>query len=533
MGEPLLWCAGALDGRGGAGLAADERAAEAAGVPFRPVTATRMTPSPAGDRALAVPPAQLDAQLASLAAERMPAAIKTGLFGDVDNLLVLARWVDRLRERAPLWLVVDPVLAPVPGQNPRDEGLLRAYRDELLPRADVITPNPREARWLLGLDRDHQISEPGLARALQALGPDTVCVTGGGMGQGPALDWIATSLDSAWLGLPRVEVRRREGAGGLFASALAAALARGFAPGDAAVLAKMLATSGLRSAAERAAEGMDALVPQEGFVCDPGLLPELVDGEARPGSLSRPRAPRSTLSGVYGITDLGSHAASLFAAGIAQVQLRVKRGDGEAEDAWRARLRPEVMTAKAAAGRCRSTLILNDHWREALAFGLDFVHLGQEDLHRLDQAERQALAQALEAGLRLGISTHCPWELARAAAWRPDYLACGPVWPTLTKAMPWMPQGLHNLAWWTRMSPAPVAGIGGVLAPDQLAAIAATGAAAGCVVRGLAAGAPFPPSAWLGAWEKGSAQRDFGPPGWPRPTLNGSPRGRAVPLLMP
>ena len=53
------------------------------------------------------------------------------------------------------------------------------------------------------------------------------------MDQGPALDWIATSLDCGWLGLPRVKVRRLEGAGCIFASGLVAVLARGFAPGDA------------------------------------------------------------------------------------------------------------------------------------------------------------------------------------------------------------------------------------------------------------------------------------------------------------
>ena len=36
-----------------------------------------------------------------------------------------------------------------------------------------------------------------------------------------------------------------------------------------------------------------------------------------------------------------------------------------------------------------------------------------------------------------------------------DYIACGPVWPTTTKDMPWLPQGLDNLAWWARMSPEP------------------------------------------------------------------------------
>ena len=39
---------------------------------------------------------------------------------------------------------------------------------------------------------------------------------------------------------------------------------------------------------------------------------------------------------------------------------------------------------------------------------------------------------------------------------RLSVVACGPVWPTLTKAMPWVPQGLDNLAWWVHMAGVPV-----------------------------------------------------------------------------
>lgn len=64
-----------------------------------------------------VPPAQLDAQLAALAGDLPPAAIKTGLLGGVEQLRVVVRWVDRLRERAPVALVVDPVLGATTGAS--------------------------------------------------------------------------------------------------------------------------------------------------------------------------------------------------------------------------------------------------------------------------------------------------------------------------------------------------------------------------------------------------------------------------------
>ncbi|PTT88957.1 hypothetical protein DBR42_08800, partial [Pelomonas sp. HMWF004] len=76
-------------------------------------------------------------------------------------------------------------------------------------------------------------------------------------------------------------------------------------------------------------------------------------------------------------------------------------------------------------------------------------------------------------------------------------------------------------AWWAAVSPAPVVGIGGVMAPEQLAQLAASGASAGCVVRGLAAGSAHAPHAWLQAWQAGLAQRAQPAPGWPQPSLPG------------
>jgi hydroxymethylpyrimidine kinase/phosphomethylpyrimidine kinase/thiamine-phosphate diphosphorylase len=86
--------------------------------------------------------------------------------------------------------------------------------------------------------------------------------------------------------------------------------------------------------------------------------------------------------------------------------------------------------------------------------------------------------------------------------------------------MPWRPQGLDNLAWWAHMAPAPVVGIGGVLEPAQLQAVAGTGAAGGCVVRGLGAEPSETLPAWLAAWRAGCATRAHGAvPALPHPTL--------------
>lgn len=511
---PIVWSIAGLDSGGGAGLSADQRAADAAGVHLCPVVAALTAQSSMAVTGIfPVPPEQLDAQLAALADDLPPQALKTGLLGGVAQLRVVTRWVDRLRERGPVALVVDPVLRASTGAAFADEAMLRAYREELLPRATVVTPNAREAERLVG-----EGSAPEQARALQAWGAGAVCITGGDDTGALALDWLVCPQASGWLALPRREARHNHGTGCCFATALAAALARGFVEADAAVLAKMLTTSGLHSHAFAGA-GPGPVRPLPGFITEPSLLPGLFDSP--PPAWPAPRNGLPAVEGVYGITDSGAHAAALFSAGLATVQLRLKRMDGEGSAAWHARLTAEVQPALEAAHRHGATCIVNDHWREALALGVDFVHLGQEDLLALNPADRAALAQARAGGLRLGLSSHSLWELARAVAWAPDYIACGPVWPTLTKAMPWRAQGLGNLAWWAAVSPVPVVGIGGVLAPQQLAQLATRGAAAGCVVRGLVAGSAHAPHDWLQGWQAGLAHPERQVPGWPQPSLPG------------
>ena len=245
MTLPVIWSVAGTDSGGGAGLAADQRAADACGVHLCPVVAAVTAQNTtAVTRIDAVAPEVLDAQLAALADDLPPAVIKTGLLGSAHNARVLARRVDRLRERAPVALVIDPVLRASTGAAFADEALLAAYRDELLPRATVVTPNRAEAARLLGRDA----AVPEQAAALRSMGAQAVCITGGDADDTLALDWLDTPHAQGWLALPRVDTRHTHGTGCTFATALAAALARGFVSADATVLAKMATTAALRQA---------------------------------------------------------------------------------------------------------------------------------------------------------------------------------------------------------------------------------------------------------------------------------------------
>ena len=141
--------------------------------------------------------------------------------------------------------------------------------------------------------------------------------------------------------------------------------------------------------------------------------------------------------------------------------------------------------------------MVNDHWQLAIELGCDWLHLGQEDL---DGADLPAIRRA---GLRLGVSTHDEAELARALSVRPDYVALGPVWPTILKQMPWAPQGLERVSDWKRqLGAVPLVAIGG-LTPERRAAALAAGADVVSAVTDITLNPD--PEARMGEWLKVTA----------------------------
>ncbi len=197
--------------------------------------------------------------------------------------------------------------------------------------------------------------------------------------------------------------------------------------------------------------------PTAETLADPTLMPRLIDDPSRSQAfLNRPDrsgfpALTEARPGPYPIVSDADMLHRLCDAGARIIQLRIKTSP-EAADTDAA-----VKASVQIASRYpKSQLFINDHWQLAIAHGAYGVHLGQEDLRDAD------LAAIHQAGLRLGLSSHAYWEVARAMTVQPSYIACGPIFPTRAKAMPWVPQGIRNLTFWSRLIPCPVIGIGGV-----------------------------------------------------------------------
>lgn len=152
----------------------------------------------------------------------------------------------------------------------------------------------------------------------------------------------------------------------------------------------------------------------------------------------------------YPIFDSADWLERMLPLGVKLVQLRVK-DRSEIETAR------EIARAKLLCAASDCVLVVNDYWHLAIEEGCDFVHLGQEDLDGAD------LASIRKAGMKLGVSSHDEAELERALATQPDYVALGPVYPTILKAMKWGPQGLDRVTEWKRrLGAIPLVGIGGI-----------------------------------------------------------------------
>ncbi|WP_420410795.1 thiamine phosphate synthase [Roseibium sp.] len=152
----------------------------------------------------------------------------------------------------------------------------------------------------------------------------------------------------------------------------------------------------------------------------------------------------------YLIVDSSDWIERLVPVGVKLVQLRVK--DHPETDIAR-----QIQASKAVCEKHGCQLIVNDYWQLAISEGCDFVHLGQEDLADADVEEIR------KAGLKLGVSTHDGDELDAALSVNPDYVALGPVYPTILKKMKWAPQGLEKIGRWKKqVGDLPLVAIGGL-----------------------------------------------------------------------
>jgi len=198
----------------------------------------------------------------------------------------------------------------------------------------------------------------------------------------------------------------------------------------------------------------------------------------------------------YPVVDSVAWVARLALLGVGTVQLRAKNlDDNEALEM----VADAIEVIKGTATK----LVVNDYWRAAIAAGAHHLHLGQEDLAELTEADLRAIR---DAGLTLGLSTHDDQELETALRAKPDYVALGPIFPTTLKSMRFAPQGIAKISEWKRrVGNIPLVAIGGIKL-EQAEEIFKAGADSIAVVSDVTQNAD--PDARVRAWLKGFTQAD-------------------------
>ncbi len=469
--RPVVITIGGIDSSGMAGLHSDIKTVQAMGAHTKVVCSANTVQDYRG--VCRVEPTATDIfaeQLKSAIDLSSSLIIKIGMLSSLDQILVIKELLSAVQDKH---IIIDPVLSASSGEVFSTDDIKKGIVDHLLPITNLITPNLHEAQALSGINIDSIKSIEEAAKEIISLGAQRVLIKGGHQKeflatQGDVVaDYFHTKVHQFWLNSPYIDTQNSRGTGCAMASSTAAAIALDYSYEDAVVIAKMAINQGLRNSySVRGQKGPINISQFPNQQQDIPLLthhyPEkkfsLKEKEellnfppaTLPNKKNLNTLPQQEPLGLYPIVDKASWLARLLPLGVSTIQLRIKSGSYE-------KIEQEIYTSIQLAQQYNARLFINDYWQLALKHGAYGVHLGQEDLCDAD------LQTIKDAGLRLGISTHCHYEVARAMALRPSYIACGPIYHTNTKKMPWIPHGLEGFAYWrTCLSQQTLVAIGGI-----------------------------------------------------------------------
>jgi hydroxymethylpyrimidine/phosphomethylpyrimidine kinase len=280
---PCVLSIAGSDSGGGAGIQADVKAFARCGVHgMTALTAITAQSTTAVTAVEPIGPDTIVAQVEAVAADIGVDGVKIGMLGSVPAVEAVERALDLVGD-APV--VLAPVMVAESGASLIEDDARQALLERLVPRATAVTPNVAEARVLAGggahadptaLAQPAALDEAAeLARAVRALGPDFVVVTGG-----HAVAPVDTFCDGERI--ERLEggpepTGATHGSGCTHSSALAAQLALGDQPLEAARRAKEIAAEAVRyglTAVGRGSGPVNALGAVVPFAAAPSPGPE-------------------------------------------------------------------------------------------------------------------------------------------------------------------------------------------------------------------------------------------------------------------
>ena len=237
---PVCLSIAGSDSGGGAGIQADLKAFARAGVHGTTAITAITAQNTVGVMGVeAISPAMIVAQVRAVVEDIGVDAVKVGMLGSVASAVAVSEALDLLPAGTPV--VVDPVMVAESGARLLDRDAQAALVDLIVARATVVTPNLPEARVLAG---DEALDGEALARAVRALGPEGVVITGGHREQ--AVDVLFDGEHVVEIAGERYPDGASHGSGCTHSATLAARLALGDDLPAAAREAKRVASEAVR-----------------------------------------------------------------------------------------------------------------------------------------------------------------------------------------------------------------------------------------------------------------------------------------------
>jgi hydroxymethylpyrimidine/phosphomethylpyrimidine kinase len=221
---PIALTIAGSDSGGGAGIQADLKTFHAHEVHGLSVIAAITSQNTRGVTAIhSVPLKHIQSQIEALFDDFPIVAVKTGMLGNAATVSLVAR---ELRKRKPAWVVVDPVMISTSGSRLLDDEAIDAMVNELIPLADVLTPNLPEAEALIGCSLRTANQMVNAGETLRALGARTVLLKGGHARGEEVIDRFFDESGMMEVRHARLPIEGH-GTGCTLASAIAAELAKG------------------------------------------------------------------------------------------------------------------------------------------------------------------------------------------------------------------------------------------------------------------------------------------------------------------
>jgi hydroxymethylpyrimidine/phosphomethylpyrimidine kinase len=222
---PIALTIAGSDSGGGAGIQADLKTFHQFGVHGTSVIVAITAQNTVGVRAVHLVPAEIvSAQIAALAEDLPPAALKSGMLATADLIKLIAR---EIRARDWREYVLDPVMVATSGDRLLAADAVSALREDLLPLAALVTPNLDEAEVLTGGSVRHPDQMETAGRRLLEMGARATLIKGGHLDGDDIVDLLVVPGNTRRFTYRRINTTNTHGTGCTLSAAITAGLALG------------------------------------------------------------------------------------------------------------------------------------------------------------------------------------------------------------------------------------------------------------------------------------------------------------------